>query len=288
MRKRPSAAANARMRRSGGRGYSAYMTAVEGLPSPPLSVDPESRRARPGALPALCPYLATTDGTWRSASADRDHRCMAVNPPVPLAPEKQRRLCLVDAHVGCATYGAALASHPGVEWTALQNRPVARMTPVILDRGRFDLRLPPIRADRAAGQAVLVAVLGVALAAIVIARPGGDAGPATALGSASPTTDAAEPSTVAAVPPAVESAVPTEAATTNAPGPAATTTPAASPAASAPGAEPVTSGATYKVKSGDTLSTIAARFDTTVRVLVDLNGIADPSRLRIGQILELP
>jgi LysM repeat protein len=53
-------------------------------------------------------------------------------------------------------------------------------------------------------------------------------------------------------------------------------------------ADPSTSGATYKVRSGDTLSAIAARFGTTVRALVDLNGITDPSRLRVGQVLKLP
>jgi LysM repeat protein len=44
----------------------------------------------------------------------------------------------------------------------------------------------------------------------------------------------------------------------------------------------------YKVRSGDTLTAIAARFGTTVRVLAQLNGISDPSRLRIGQVLKLP
>jgi LysM repeat protein len=42
------------------------------------------------------------------------------------------------------------------------------------------------------------------------------------------------------------------------------------------------------VQSGDTLSAIAARFETTTKALVDLNGISDPSRLKIGQVLRLP
>ena len=46
--------------------------------------------------------------------------------------------------------------------------------------------------------------------------------------------------------------------------------------------------ATYKVKRGDTLSGIAARFGTTVKVLVELNDIKDPSKLRVGQVLKLP
>ena len=264
------------------------MSAVEGLPVPTASTDVEGQHPRPATLPSLCPYLATPDGTWRSASAVREHRCMAVSPPVPLALEKQRRLCLVDAHVGCATYGAALASRASTHPPALHNRPIARMTPVILDHGRFDLRMPAIHADRASGQAVLVGVLGVALAAILVARPSGDVG-----ATEPPSTSAAAPTDAAAVPTARVSAQPTnpppssEPSATPNPEPSATPRPSAAPTPP-PSTEPVTSGATYKVKSGDTLSAIAARFDTTVRVLVDLNGITDPSRLRVGQVLKLP
>jgi len=46
--------------------------------------------------------------------------------------------------------------------------------------------------------------------------------------------------------------------------------------------------ATYKVKSGDTLSGIAAAHGTTWQVLAELNGITDPSKLRVGQVLQLP
>ena len=46
--------------------------------------------------------------------------------------------------------------------------------------------------------------------------------------------------------------------------------------------------ATYKIKRGDTLSAIAAKFGTTVKVLVKLNKIDDPSKIRVGQILKLP
>ena len=45
---------------------------------------------------------------------------------------------------------------------------------------------------------------------------------------------------------------------------------------------------TYKVKRGDTLSGIAAKFATTVKVLVELNGIKDPSKLHMGQVIKLP
>jgi lipoprotein NlpD len=42
------------------------------------------------------------------------------------------------------------------------------------------------------------------------------------------------------------------------------------------------------VQSGDTLSGIAADFDTTARAIAQLNGIAVDSTLRIGQVLKIP
>jgi len=283
--------ADARIRRSGSgtmHGYPSLMTAAEGLPAP-SAAEPMHSHLAASILPVLCPYLATPDGTWRSATAVRDHRCMAVAPPVQLALEKQRRLCLVDAHVRCATFGAAEATRATAGTVMPTTRPVARMTPVILDHRRFDVRVPALRADRLSGQALLVGVLGVALTAILLSRPSGDAGAAGGVGSASPAVSAA-PSDVAgsAASPAPS---PTDAPATDQPiaTPGAPASPtvsvAASPVASA---EPSTSGATYKVKSGDTLTAIAVRFDTTVRVLVQLNGITDPSRLRVGQVIKLP
>jgi LysM repeat protein len=47
-------------------------------------------------------------------------------------------------------------------------------------------------------------------------------------------------------------------------------------------------GRTYRVRPGDTLSGIAGRYGTTVRELVRLNNIEDPSRIRIGLVLKLP
>ncbi|MDO8483420.1 MAG: LysM domain-containing protein [Candidatus Limnocylindrales bacterium] len=223
---------------------------------------------------------------------------MAVSPPVPLAPEKQRRLCLVGDHIRCATYGAALATHSGpAQHLTGHSRPIARMTPVILDQGRFDLRMPALRADRASGQALLVGLLGLAFGAILLARPAGDAGagPLGAEASASPRASVRAATDAAAAPPTAAPAETTEPpAETDDPsgtaGPSIASNAPASSAAPSPGAsaEPATSGATYKVKSGDTLSAIAARFGTTTRVLIRLNGIADPSKLKIGQILRLP
>jgi micrococcal nuclease len=45
---------------------------------------------------------------------------------------------------------------------------------------------------------------------------------------------------------------------------------------------------TYTVVSGDTLSRIAARYGVTVQAIAAANGIADPSRIRVGQVLIIP
>jgi LysM repeat protein len=45
---------------------------------------------------------------------------------------------------------------------------------------------------------------------------------------------------------------------------------------------------TYVVRSGDTLSQIANRFDTTVPALVQANNIADPDVIDVGQELTIP
>lgn len=48
------------------------------------------------------------------------------------------------------------------------------------------------------------------------------------------------------------------------------------------------SNKTYTVKKGDTLSSIATKFDTTVNKLVSLNGIRNKDKISVGQIIKLP
>jgi Tfp pilus assembly protein FimV len=48
------------------------------------------------------------------------------------------------------------------------------------------------------------------------------------------------------------------------------------------------SGQTYVVRSGDTLSAIAQRFDTTVQAIVRANDISDPDIIDVGQRLRIP
>lgn len=54
------------------------------------------------------------------------------------------------------------------------------------------------------------------------------------------------------------------------------------------GAGPPKGTITYVVERGDTLFSIARRFDTQVRVLQDLNGIDDPNRIATGEVLIVP
>lgn len=45
---------------------------------------------------------------------------------------------------------------------------------------------------------------------------------------------------------------------------------------------------TYTVKSGDTLSGIAARYGTTVSAIASLNGITNTNLIYVGQVLKIP
>lgn len=47
-------------------------------------------------------------------------------------------------------------------------------------------------------------------------------------------------------------------------------------------------GGSYVVKWGDTLSTIADRFGTSTSALAGANGIDDPDRIYVGQVLQIP
>lgn len=44
---------------------------------------------------------------------------------------------------------------------------------------------------------------------------------------------------------------------------------------------------TYTVKSGDTLSKIASQYGTTYQAIASLNGISDPNKIYVGQVLKI-
>ena len=240
------------------------------------------------ATGSVCPYLMAAEGGWRSSSPAREHRCTAVAPPAVLATDKQRRLCLAEAHRGCATFLAssgAIDVEPAERQGSLDRgarpgRPLVRTAPLVMDHGRLSA-VPSVRVGRDLGQGALLAMMAIAFAVILIARftsePGSGAG-AVATGSPSPSPDATR--AVATGAPAPSAPTPT-ATPIDGPTPAPSVTPGPSPA----GTDHAT---TYTVRRGDTLSGIAAEFGTSVKELADLNDIADPSRLRVGQVLRLP
>jgi LysM domain len=236
-------------------------------------------RAADLVLPAACPYLGSADGLWRSTSANRDHRCGAVVPPAPLAAEKQRRLCLTAEHVGCATFEAAQATRSTVrERVPAPGRPVARGTPVVLDRGSLAVALPPLRMDRRSGQTVLIGLLAIAFAALMLGRLTGGGVPVT---TDPPSLAPSAPGLGAGASTSVAPASPSHTPTTT-PSAGATASGSATPRPSATGSR------TYKVRAGDTLVGIAARFDTTPKKIRKLNGLTTQSTLKVGQVLQIP
>ncbi|MBE0659710.1 MAG: N-acetylmuramoyl-L-alanine amidase [Bryobacteraceae bacterium] len=44
----------------------------------------------------------------------------------------------------------------------------------------------------------------------------------------------------------------------------------------------------YKVRSGDTLSIICRRFGIPLHLLIEVNSITDPNRIKVGQMLKIP
>jgi LysM repeat protein len=253
------------------------------------------RVAEPQVVPdtaAVCPYLLAADGAWRSAVASRDHRCTAVVPPAVLAPDKQRRLCLVIGHLECSTFVAALAAREvaaGANAGRGPHRAIPRTAPLVLDQGRLGVAFPGLP-DRGVGQGGLVALMAVAFGALAVTRltgGGPNVAPAAAGADGSPL-----PSVAASVAPA-RTPRPTTAAASPDSGPTRTLVPsdvkptpstAASPSATAAATQAL---ASYTVKSGDTLSGIAAAHGTTWQELARINHIKDPSRLRVGQVIAL-
>ncbi len=269
------------------------MTVTGQSPRPlPPEGDPvtrQSRRRDANAVREVCPFLAVEDRSWRSAYAAREHRCQAVTPPAPLAVDKQRQLCLQPAHATCATFLAARAvqaeaNPPGPGDGGASLWPASGTAPVVLEPARRMGALPTASA-RSGGQALLVGLMVLAFIVLVIARTQSPAG--TASGSpdllSSAVAGVASPSAAASMTPTPSAPETPSADPTVEPSPSPSSSAAATPGPSS--SAPLRR---YKVKSGDTLSSIAARFGTTVKTLVALNSIADARVLKVGQVLLIP
>jgi hypothetical protein len=55
-----------------------------------------------------------------------------------------------------------------------------------------------------------------------------------------------------------------------------------------PNPKPIPNPNEYTIVAGDSLSSIAMKFNTTVAKIMNLNGIVNADRIRIGQVLKLP
>jgi LysM repeat protein len=196
---------------------------------------------------------------------------------------KQRQLCLVLAHEGCATYLAARAvaddaapSTPGDDGAALWQG--SAPPPLVLEPARRMGALPAATA-RSGGSAALIGLMVVAFLVLVLARIQSPATPGMSPGPS-----------LAAVAAATVSPVATPGATPSGPAPSPTEGPSAagSPAATERPPEPTAEPKRYRVKSGDTLISIAARYDTTAKKVMAANGISDPRALKVGQVLIIP
>lgn len=243
----------------------------EDLPRP-SAMDTRADHANPRG----CPFLVAAAGGWRLDMPSRDHRCGAVSPPAPLAPEKQGRLCLTPTHPGCATYIASQSARAERIGAAPVRRAtrwgLARTTSVIEDPGGIRARLLAALLDRRRWPAIPAVALVATLFVLGLSGLRGGV-PSSPVATASPGRPAVNPAPTAVV----AGTTPTPAPL---PSPQTTTRPATP--------RPSASLRSYRVESGDTLSAIANRFDVSVAALVSLNDIDDPGALQIGQVLLIP
>lgn len=156
----------------------------------------------------------------------------------------------------------------------------------------MSMSMPILRGERNVAQFILIGLMGLAFAAIVLARlsmtpaPAGDGDPGVvgAQATSSPTAGATADRTTA---PVAETTAPQRTLVPTEVEPTPTTEPEATPT-TAPTDAPSDRPATYTVKSGDTLSGIADEFGTTWQEIAKLNKLEDPGRLHVGQVLQLP
>ena len=244
----------------------------------PAPTESERPRSAPEVVAAICPYLSSVGGSWRSASPSRDHRCQALSPPAPQPPDKQRRHCLSADHLHCSIYRAArtarettlaAGSDPRRVTSADEaRRPLPRTAPVLLEPPRLIDQVMRLQVDRAPGQIALVALMVVAFSVVALSRLSAGGEPAASPG----------PSFVAIGP--------------SGPTPTPIPTPVVPPSASvsaAPSGSPTPSfRTTYTVKKGDTLQGIAAKFKTTVAAIRTVNNLKSNTPIHAGQVLKIP
>jgi LysM repeat protein len=232
----------------------------------------------------ICPFLAlAADHRTVVDGYDPDHLCHALPEPDELDRSRQVQLCLSEAHRDCERYLAALEARredgPTLPAPASDAR-IAR-TRLVLDAevpGRpltAGQRVMGARSRRLvlAGVVAMLGILALASGAAeafanLVAGPG-----ATPSLTALPSAEATPSTTETATPTEPPTATPVPA--TPAPSPIPTPVPAATPRS-------------YVVQENDTLSSIAARFGTTVAAIQSANGLGGSDLIEIGQVLVIP
>jgi LysM repeat protein len=237
----------------------------------------------------ICPYLALAiDHRTVVDSFDPDHRCHALTPPEPLERARQVSQCLVEGHRECQRF--LDARHAWASSAAVAPRP---SPDAFVSRTRLVLEPDESRRRRLMGDGATLgrgrrwAIGGVAaalgVAGAVSAATGGLDG---VLGVSRLAPPASEAPAVTAEPTEVPTALPTVVVTASpVPTPAPTAAPTIAPT-TAPSAAPAQRS--YVVVAGDTLSSIASRFGTTVAALQAANGLGGSDLLSIGQVLVIP
>ncbi len=273
-----------------------------------LAEAPKRRRAgtRSSGVPSepvreVCPYLLAADGGWRSTQPTRDHRCTATSPATPpsageaagpVPPARPPRLRDVP--------GRPRARGRVPRHGARRRRPVARDP--WCGAGPRGRRRSSFRAGRCARQGRVAGV------------------PRRAHGRRlhRPRARARDPDSLSGEPPGVvrrrcgrfpapgrrqrrrrrrrprpprRPRAPTHRRSAD-PGASASTSPSAGPSDAPPTASPGASpsaapGTSYRVRSGDTLSSIAVRFGVTVKAIKAANGLG-ANLIRPGQVLVIP
>ncbi len=213
---------------------------------------------------------------------DPDHRCTAGNPAIALDRAMQQRLCLHEAYLECPRYRdwtAARSIPPGVPRPAPDATFVRTRLIVEPDSGWHGGAVA-MRPARRPGR-VIVGGAAAVLAVGSIAAAGASTQGFGLLGPASPSPTPAPTATPTPIPTASPSPTPAPTAT---PTPAPTATP--TPVSKTPTPKPTVR--TYRVQSGDTLSSIAQRFGVSLQALIAANNLPDPNNLSIGQVLIIP
>jgi LysM repeat protein len=231
----------------------------------------------------ICPFLTLGDDPRSAVDGfDPDHRCGAVAPSLALDRATQLQLCLHEGHAECPRFKAAAAVHTARRATPLP-APDATFasTRLLLEpdatwRGVALAGTSLKRPSRVALTGASVVLL-VGAAAAAASTHGFGLLPANSVLTVR-ATDRPSPT-----PTPLASASPT-----TSPTPATTATPTATPRAATPSPAAHPTPRTYVVQSGDSLSSIAARFGVTVRALAAANNL-DPNKvINIGQVLIIP